>query len=246
MVQIKPTVFEHRESRQRVRPDSTTFLNYYYIFPARKTAREGQFHHTRIIVKLACCFGIREIEKDSWSNLKQHFDTEFDALKLILHIKKRKIKSQLWLRTVMVFIYDETNPRVTTPSSNLFSLVQPYWFQKQSCELKEKKFSRSRRCISVNHVFIAKKLCEITRETRGWFINRNLPQQTGCAQFHRRSSDSRGKQKKTFESSWTSRERNTTVKSLPFSPPVKKMEKVWRLVCRESEKKKKRSEITLK
>lgn len=25
LVQIKPTVFEHRESRQRVRPDSTTF-----------------------------------------------------------------------------------------------------------------------------------------------------------------------------------------------------------------------------
>lgn len=119
----------------------------------------------------------------------------------------------------------------------LFS-SNPYWFQKQSCVLKEKKFSRSRRCISVNHVFIAKKtMWNYEREKRGWFINRNLPQQTGCAQFHRRSSDLRGT-KKTFESSWTSRERNTTVKSLPFSPQWKKGESEGLSVAKAKRRKK--------
>lgn len=110
----------------------------------------------------------------------------------------------MWLRTVMVFIYDDDekkNPCAAHPPSNLFSSVQQQsvLISEQSCVLKEKVLAFAKmylgepRSAMLRRSNTSKKPCEITREKSGWFINRNLPQQTGCAQFHRRSSDLRGK-----------------------------------------------------
>lgn len=149
--------------------------------------------------------------------------------------------------------------RAAHPPSNLFSSVQQQsvLISEQSCVLKEKVLAFAKmylgepRSAMLRRSNTSKKLCEITREKSGWFINRNLPQQTGCAQFHRRSSDLRGKKKhlKVLEPV----ERNTQVKTrttkrLPFSPQWKKKEeKVKACLSRKrKEEKKKRNYIEIK